>query len=196
MKKILFIDRDGTLIKEAPPEYRVDSFSKLEFYPQVFRYLGMIVREFDYTLIMVTNQDGLGNADFPVTVFQPVHDLIIKSFANEGIIFSAVHIDRTYPAENKNTRKPGTGMLTAYLNDPVYDISNSFVIGDRITDMQLAKNIGCKGFWLNEDESLGAAEIDNSTKELRKFTIVSESPEWADIYNYLKAQSLKKVNYS
>ena len=186
MKKILFIDRDGTIIKEAPPEYRIDSFSKLEFYPHVFQYLGKIVREFDYELIMVTNQDGLGDADFPEAAFQPVHDLVMKSFANEGIIFSAVHIDRSYPAENKNTRKPGTGMLTAYLNDPAYDIANSFMIGDRITDMQLAKNLGCKGFWLNDDMTLGAAEINNSIEELRRSTIVVETPDWVAIYDYLK----------
>ena len=187
MKKILFIDRDGTIIKEAPPEYRVDSFTKLEFYPHVFEYLGKIVREFNYELIMVTNQDGLGTAEFPEPVFQPVHDLIMKSFANEGIVFSAVYIDRSYPDEHKATRKPGTGMLTAYLNNPVYDIANSLMIGDRITDMQLAKNLGCKGLWLKEDANLGAAELNNSSEELRKETIVLESPDWADMYDYLRS---------
>ena len=187
MKKILFIDRDGTIIKEAPPEYRIDSFTKLEFYPHVFEYLGKIVREFNYELIMVTNQDGLGTAEFPESVFQPVHDLIMKSFANEGIVFSAVYIDRSYPDEHKTTRKPGTGMLTAYLNNPIYDIANSLMIGDRITDMQLAKNLGCKGLWLKEDANLGAAELNNSSEELRKGTIVLESPDWADMYDYLRS---------
>ena len=186
MKKILFIDRDGTIIKESPPEYRIDSFAKLEFYPHVFEWLGKITREFDYELIMVTNQDGLGRAEFPESAFEPVHNLVMKSFANEGIIFSAVYIDRSYPAENKSTRKPGTGMLTAYLNNPEYDIANSFMIGDRITDMQLAKNLGCKGYWLKEDANLGAAELNNTAEELKKTTIVLESPNWVDIYNSLK----------
>lgn len=186
MKKILFIDRDGTLIKEAPPEYRIDSFAKLEFYPHVFEWLGKIAREFDYEMLMVTNQDGLGTTDFPVERFQPVQDLVIKSFANEGIHFSAVYIDRSYPAENKDTRKPGTGMLTRYLHNPGYDISRSFVIGDRITDMQLAKNLGCKGFWLKEDAGLGAAEIKDTEAQLQEDTIVLQSPDWEDIYTYLK----------
>jgi imidazoleglycerol-phosphate dehydratase/histidinol-phosphatase len=186
MKKNLFIDRDGTIIKEAPPVYRVDSFSKLEFYPHVFEFLGKIARELDYELVMVTNQDGLGRPEFPESVFQPVHDLVMKSFANEGIFFSAVYIDRSYPAENKNTRKPGTGMLTAYMNDPAYDILHSFVIGDRITDMQLAKNLGCKGFWLKEDALLGAAEINDTVEKLRQDTILLESPDWEAIYHYLK----------
>lgn len=193
MKKILFIDRDGTVIKESPPEYRVDSFAKLEFYPQVFQFLGNIVREFDYELIMVTNQDGLGTEEFPASAFQPVHDLILKSFANEGIIFSAVYIDRSYPAENKNTRKPATGMLMAYLNNADYDILNSFMIGDRITDMQLAKNLGCRGFWLKEDAALGAAEINDTLEELKKNTILLESPNWEDIYNYLQRLSENRV---
>ena len=186
MKKILFIDRDGTIIKEAPPEYRVDSFTKLEFYPHVFEYLGKIVREFNYELIMVTNQDGLGTAEFPEAAFQPVHELIMKSFANEGIVFSAVYIDRSYPDEHKATRKPGTGMLTAYLNNPDYDMANSLMIGDRITDMQLAKNLGCKGYWLKEDATLGAGEGNTTAEELKKGTIVLESPYWLDIYNDLK----------
>ncbi|MFN8243791.1 MAG: histidinol-phosphatase [Ferruginibacter sp.] len=185
MKKILFIDRDGTIIKEAPPEYRVDAFSKLEFYPHVFRYLGAIARELDFELVMVTNQDGLGRPEFPFEKFQPVHDLVMKSFGNEGIVFSAVHIDDTYPEEHKPTRKPGTGMLLSYLDNPAYDIAGSFVIGDRITDMQLAHNLGCKGIWLKEDATLGAAEITTTEKTLREATIVLENPAWEAVYQYL-----------
>ena len=186
MKKVLFIDRDGVLIKEAPPTYQLDSFDKLEFYPDVFEYLRKIATELDYELVMVTNQDGMGTAIFPENTFWPVHNFVLKSLANEGIHFSEVNIDRTFPKDNAPTRKPGTGMLTKYLNTPAYDLAKSFVIGDRITDMQLAKNLGCKGLWLNNDPDLGATEINSTIDELRKEVIVLESPDWKAIYGYLK----------
>ena len=194
MKKILFIDRDGVLIKEAPPTYQLDSFSKLEFYPDMFLYLRKIAAELAYEFVMVTNQDGLGTASFPEDSFWPVHNFVLQSLANESIHFSEVCIDRTFAKDNAPTRKPGTGMLTKYLSNPAYDIANSFVIGDRITDMQLAKNLGCKGFWLNNDASLGATEINNTIDELRKNVIVNESPNWQDIYNYLKLPARKIVH--
>ena len=194
MKKILFIDRDGVLIKEAPPTYQLDSFSKLEFYPDMFLYLRKIAAELEYEFVMVTNQDGLGTASFPEDSFWPVHNFVLQSLANESIHFSEVCIDRTFAKDNAPTRKPGTGMLTKYLSNPAYDIANSFVIGDRITDMQLAKNLGCKGFWLNNDASLGATEINNTIDELRKNVIVNESPNWQDIYNYLKLPARKIVH--
>lgn len=186
MKKVLFIDRDGTLIKEAPPTYQLDSFSKLEFYPDMFLYMRKIAEELDYELVMVTNQDGLGTDIFPEESFWPVHNVVMTSLVNENIHFSKVLIDKTYPSDNAPTRKPGTGMLLEYLDNPAYDIANSFVIGDRITDIQLAKNLGCKGFWLNIDSTLGAAEINDAVESLRKDTIVVESPHWKDIYEYLK----------
>ena len=185
-KKILFVDRDGVIIKEAPPSYQLDSFDKLEFYPGMFGYLHKIANEMDYELVMVTNQDGLGTASFPEDTFWPVHNFVIKSLANESIHFSEVFIDRTFPKDNAPTRKPGTGMLTQYLDNPAYDIPQSFVIGDRVTDMQLAKNLGCKGIWLNNDTSLGAAEINNTIEELRKNVVVLETKNWKDIYEYLK----------
>ena len=186
MKKILFIDRDGVLIKEAPPTYQLDSFDKLEFYPDVFEYLRKIAMELDYELIMVTNQDGMGTPAFPEATFWPVHNFVLKSLANEGIHFSEVNIDRTFAKDNAPTRKPGTGMLTKYINNPDYDLSKSFVIGDRITDMQLAKNLGCKGCWFNNDPDLGATEINSTIDDLRKEVIVLESPEWEAIYEFLK----------
>lgn len=186
MKKILFIDRDGVLIQEAPPTYQLDSFSKLEFYPDMFKYLRKISEELGFIFVMVTNQDGLGTASFPEDTFWPVHHIVIKSLANENIHFTEICIDRTFPDQHAPTRKPGTGMLTKYLDNPAYDLANSFVIGDRITDMQLAKNIGCKGFWLNNDTSLGATEINETIDNLRKNVIVLESPDWSAIYNYLK----------
>ncbi len=185
-KRVLFIDRDGTLIKEAPPTYQLDSFSKLEFYPDMFLYMRKIATELDYELVMVTNQDGLGTASFPEDTFWPVHNLVMKSLENEAIYFSDVCIDRTFPEEHAPTRKPGIGMFTKYLNNPEYDIANSFVIGDRITDMQLAKNLNCKGLWINIDASLGAAEIKDTIIALKKDVIVLETPDWIDIYNYLK----------
>jgi imidazoleglycerol-phosphate dehydratase / histidinol-phosphatase len=185
-KKVLFIDRDGTLIKEAPPTYQLDSFSKLAFYPDMFLYMRKIATELDYELVMVTNQDGLGTASFPEDTFWPVHNVVMQSLESEVIHFKEVFIDKTFPKDNAPTRKPGTGMLTKYIGNSTYDLANSFVIGDRITDMQLAKNLGCKGFWLNIDDKLGAAEIQNSLNELRKDTIILESPNWSDIYAYLK----------
>lgn len=193
--RLLFIDRDGTLIKEAPPTYQLDSFSKLEFYPDMFLYMRKIAEELDYELVMVTNQDGLGTAAFPEDTFWPVHNLVMTSLANENIHFSEVFIDRTFPEDNASTRKPGTGMLTKYLDNPAYDIANSFVIGDRITDMQLAKNLGCKGFWLNIDASLGAAEINDKVESLRKYTIALESPHWKNIYEFLKLPPRKVTHY-
>jgi len=186
MKRILFIDRDGTIIKEAPPTYQLDDFGKLEFYPDMFYYLRKIATELDYELVMVTNQDGLGTASFPEETFWPVHNLMMNSLENESIKFTDVIIDRTFAAENAPTRKPATGLLSKYIKNPDYDLTNSFVIGDRITDMQLAKNLGCKGLWLNIDSSLGADEIDNSADDLKKETVALETQEWADICNFLK----------
>ena len=184
-RKVLFIDRDGTLIKEAPPTYQIDSLEKLEFYPEVFYYMSRIASEFDYELVMVTNQDGLGTASYPEEKFWPIQQHVIKSFANEGVVFNGVYIDRSFPSENKPTRKPGTAMLTKYLNNPEYDIANSYMIGDRITDVQLAKNLNCKAFWLNNDVNLGAGEISDAAKLLQP-VIALETTEWKKIYEYLK----------
>ncbi|MCC6287822.1 MAG: bifunctional histidinol-phosphatase/imidazoleglycerol-phosphate dehydratase HisB [Chitinophagaceae bacterium] len=184
-KRILFIDRDGTLIYEDPPEYQLDSYDKLTFYPHMFEYMIKIASELDYELVMVTNQDGLGTAKFPEHTFWPLHNLVMKSLEGENIYFSAVHIDRTYPHENAPTRKPGIGMLTGYLNNGAYDIPNSFVIGDRITDIQLAKNLGCKGIWINNDAGLGAAEISDKVSALQD-TIALETTSWKEIYEFLK----------
>jgi imidazoleglycerol-phosphate dehydratase/histidinol-phosphatase len=185
MKRILFIDRDGTLIKEAPPTYQIDSFEKLEFYPEMFEYMGRIAREFDYELLMVTNQDGLGTKDFPEDTFWPVQNFVIKALEGEGIRFTGVYIDKTFPSEKAPTRKPGTGMLTKYIGNAEYDLVNSFVIGDRITDVQLAKNLGCKAIWLNNDPNLGGAEVSDSQRELQN-AIALETADWSKIYEFLK----------
>jgi imidazoleglycerol-phosphate dehydratase / histidinol-phosphatase len=184
MRKILFIDRDGTLIKEAPPTYQLDSFEKLEFYPAMFTWMRRIATELDFELVMVTNQDGMGTVIFPEDTFWPVHNFVMKSLVNEGINFSDVYIDKTFPKDNSPTRKPGTAMLTKYLNNPAYDIAGSFVIGDRITDVQLAKNLGCKAIWLNNDATLGVAELNDEIANLQ-ITIALETTSWKSIYEYL-----------
>ena len=153
MKKVLFIDRDGTLVVEPPVDYQLDSFEKLEFVPKVFRNLGFIRSKLDFEFAMVTNQDGLGTSSFPEETFWPVHNLVMQTLANEGITFDEVFIDRSFPEDNAPTRKPRTGMLGKYLNNPIYDLPGSFVIGDRYTDVELAKNLGCKAILLQDDKS-------------------------------------------
>lgn len=184
MKKILFIDRDGTLIKE-PYDYRVDSFEKLEFYPEVFYYLKKIVAELDFELVMVTNQDGLGTDEYPEAVFNPIQDFIIKSFKNEAITFNEILIDKSYPEAKLPTRKPGVGMLLSYLNNPEYDLKNSFVIGDRLTDVELAKNIECRAIFINGDKELGSGELSVDTALLQQ-SIALETADWKSVYTFLK----------
>lgn len=181
MKKVLFIDRDGTLAIE-PDDYQLDALDKLIFYPEVFTYLGKIVREMDYELVMVTNQDGLGTDSFPEDTFWPTHDFLLKSFENEGIVFDQVIIDKTFPEDNAPTRKPRTGLLNKYMDDKAYDLGQSFVIGDRLTDMELAKNLGAKGLFISNDETLGKAEAGNGLVE----AIALKTTTWAEIYSYLK----------
>lgn len=193
MKKVLFIDRDGTLICEAPPSYQIDSFGKLEFYPGMFSCMKKIATELDYELVMVSNQDGLGTPSFPEELFRPVHEFVMKALENEGIRFSAVLIDRSLPADNAPTRKPGTGMLSAYINNPAYDLANSYVIGDRITDVQLAKNLGCKAIWMNMDATLGATETSDSANALRN-VVALETTNWQLIYEFLRLKQRKAIH--
>ena len=152
MKKILFIDRDGTLVIEPPVDYQLDAFEKLEFYPKVFRNLHFIRKKLDFEFVMVTNQDGLGTDSFPEETFWPVHNLMLKTFENEGITFDNICIDRSFPEDNTPTRKPRTGMLTQYIDKPEYDLAGSFVIGDRATDVELAKNLGCRAILLQDSK--------------------------------------------
>jgi imidazoleglycerol-phosphate dehydratase/histidinol-phosphatase len=182
-KKVLFIDRDGTIIKETQDE-QIDAFEKMIFYPKAFTFLGKIAKELDFELVMITNQDGLGTDIFPEETFWPVHDFIMKSFENEGVVFDEVFLDRTFPHENADTRKPGTGLLKAYFSDD-YDLSNSFMIGDRLTDMELAKNLGSKGIFINDNTNLGTGEITVKREELDEI-IVLESNDWEKIYEFLK----------
>jgi len=184
MQKILFLDRDGTLNLE-PEDYQVDALSKVVFYPEVFQYLGRVTRELDYELVMVTNQDGLGTDSFPEDTFWPAQNMIVDTLAGEGITFSEIIIDRTFAKDNQPTRKPGTALLTKYLEGD-YDLANSYVVGDRLTDMQLAKNLGAKGIWMNNTPELGADELPSEQLQELETTIALTSTSWADIYALLK----------
>ncbi|MCL4106774.1 UNVERIFIED_CONTAM: hypothetical protein GTU68_048218 [Idotea baltica] len=150
MKKILFLDRDGVLAVEPPEDYQLDSLEKLELMPGVLRYLPQIMEQLDFELVMVTNQDGLGTEIFPEETFWPAHNKIVEALKNEGVVFDDIYIDKTFESENKDTRKPGTGMLHKYL-DGTYDLEGSYVVGDRLSDMQLAKNLGAKGILINPE---------------------------------------------
>lgn len=184
MKKVLFIDRDGTLVLEPPVDYQLDSLEKLAFYPKVFQYMAKIASELDYELVMVTNQDGLGTASFPEDTFWPAHNKVLSSFEKEGVIFSEILIDKTFPDENADTRKPRTGLLTKYFSND-YDLKNSFVLGDRVTDMELAKNLGSKGIYLAENLELETNEIASTKQEILD-CIALTSPNWSEIYEFLK----------
>ena len=152
-KKVLFIDRDGTLVIEPPIDYQLDSLEKLRFYPKVMRNLGFLRSKLDFEFVMVTNQDGLGTASFPEETFWPAHNLILQTLEGEGITLHRTCTDPPIPADNAPTRKPRTGMLTSYLDNPDYDLPGSFVIGDRPTDVELALNLGCRAILLQDDDS-------------------------------------------
>ncbi len=179
MKKVLFIDRDGTLIIEPPEDFQVDSLEKLEFYPGVFQNLSKIAREMDYELVMVTNQDGLGTDSFPFEDFIKPQEKMLKTFENEGIIFSDILIDKSFEHENLPTRKPGIGMLSKYIYGN-YDLENSYVIGDRNTDVQLAENLATKAIFINESFNEKA---------------VLSTTDWSEIYLFLKQESRKSRVY-
>ncbi|MHC9087498.1 bifunctional histidinol-phosphatase/imidazoleglycerol-phosphate dehydratase HisB [Tenacibaculum sp. IMCC1] len=185
MKKILFIDRDGTLIKE-PADEQTDSFEKLQFYPKVFQGLSKIAKELDFELVLVTNQDGLGTEAYPENTFWPVHNFVMNTLKEEGIEFVEEIIDRTFAKDNQPTRKPNTGLLTKYFSKE-YDLKNSFVIGDRLTDIELAKNLGAQGIYINDETNLGTDEITVKREELDDF-IALESNDWNTIYEFLKLE--------
>ena len=182
MKRALFIDRDGTLVIEPPVDYQLDSLEKLVFYPKVFRNLYFIRKQLDFEFVMVTNQDGLGTDSFPEDTFWPAHDKMLKTLEGEGIRFDDILIDRSFPEENSPNRKPRTGMLGRYLSGE-YDLANSYVIGDRLTDMQLAVNLGAKGIWLRSDDS----EAQQLLMENPAISPVLITDDWDRITEYLFA---------
>ncbi len=183
MKRVLFIDRDGTMIRE-PEDEQIDSFEKLEFYPKALFYLAKIANELDFELVMITNQDGLGTEAFPENTFHPVHNFIMDTFKNEGVIFKKQFIDRSFPKDNSPNRKPQTGLLTEYFSE-AYDLKNSYVIGDRMTDMELAKNLNAQGIYLNNQSNLGSTETSVSDEEIAR-SICLETDQWKAIYEFLK----------
>jgi imidazoleglycerol-phosphate dehydratase/histidinol-phosphatase len=187
MKKVLFIDRDGTIVLE-PEGFQLDSLDKLEFYPKSFQYLAKIAKEMDYELVMVTNQDGLGTDCFPEDTFWPTQNFILRAFENEGVLFDDIFVDRSFPEDNAPTRKPRTGMLTKYIDNPEYDLANSFVLGDRLTDVELAKNLGAKAIFMNTTEGAGSTEIAVKREELDD-VIILQSTDWKVIYEFLKLEA-------
>jgi imidazoleglycerol-phosphate dehydratase/histidinol-phosphatase len=187
MKKVLFIDRDGTMVLE-PDGYQLDSLDKLEFYPKAFQYLAKIATELEYELVMVTNQDGLGTDSFPEDTFWPTQNFILRAFENEGILFDDIFVDRSFPEDNAPTRKPRTGMLLKYIDNLEYDLVNSFVLGDRLTDVELAKNLGAKAIFLNTTDGAGNTEIASKREELDS-VITLQSTDWKEIYEFLKLES-------
>ncbi|WP_046745550.1 bifunctional histidinol-phosphatase/imidazoleglycerol-phosphate dehydratase HisB [Kordia zhangzhouensis] len=188
MKRVLFIDRDGTIIKE-PADEQIDSFEKLVFYPKALSALRKIANELDFELVMITNQDGLGTEVYPEETFWPVHNFMLQTLKGEEIAFNKIVIDRTFAKDNAPTRKPNTGLLTEYFSEE-YDLANSFVIGDRLTDIELAKNLGAKGIYINDETFLGTDEITVKRSELDNF-IALESNNWDEIYAFLKAKERK-----
>ena len=188
-KRILFIDRDGSLVLEPPVDFQLDSLEKLEFYPGVFRNLSFIREKLDFMFVMVTNQDGMGTASFPEETFWPAQNKVLKAFENEGVTFDAIHIDRPLPEDLAPTRKPRTGMLTGYLTDE-FDLENSFVIGDRMTDVELAKNLGCKAILLQQDNDETAI---NLSKQGICGVCALISPSWNDVSAFLFAGERQAV---
>ena len=184
-KKILFIDRDGTLILETADE-QIDSFAKLEFYPGALPWLSRIAKELDFELVMVTNQDGLGAASYPEDTFWPIQNFVVKTFENEGVKFSHFAIDRTFPKDNAPTRKPGTALLTQYLDTEKYNLKGSYTIGDRKNDILLAKNLGARAIWLNNNSNLGGGEFTQEQHDALESVIALETTDWQKIYEFLK----------
>lgn len=183
MEKLLLIDRDGTLIIEPSEDYQVDSLEKLEFYPDVFRFLYNIRHFTDYKLVIVSNQDGMGTDSFPYEDFHIPHEKFLSVFRSQGIEFDDILIDTSFPGENVPTRKPRTGLLEKYMKGE-YDLNNSFVIGDRITDVELARNLGAKAFFLNTQKD-SSEIIKNNLSD----TCALVSDSWEDIWNYLSGIS-------
>lgn len=181
LTKLLFIDRDGTLILE-PEDEQIDSFQKLKFYPEALQYLPRIAKELDFELVLVSNQDGLGTDAHPEANFWPVHHFIVDVFKGEGVHFLKEHIDRTFPDQQAPTRKPGTGMLTEYFDDTTYDLSRSFVIGDRPNDVKLAENLGAKAIWLRNNDQLGKLE----NLQINPDVVALQTSDWKSIYEFLK----------
>ena len=192
MKPILFIDRDGVVLEEPASDYQVDSIHKTSFVPGAISYLSKIATDFGFYKVMVTNQDGLGTEIFPIETFQPIQDLMLRTLKGEGFVFDEVFVDVTFPSDNKPTRKPGTGLVSHLINNVHYDISNSYVIGDRWSDIELAKNIGCKAIYLKSP--LQGLSLTPEQEQTLTPYIAFQAASWAEIYSFLKL-GLRKVTH-
>ncbi|SJZ48843.1 bifunctional histidinol-phosphatase/imidazoleglycerol-phosphate dehydratase HisB [Sediminibacterium ginsengisoli] len=191
MKRVLFIDRDGVVLQEPPTDFQVDAIEKMTFVPGAITALSRIAKDFDYYKVMVTNQDGLGTDAYPEFDFHPYHDLMVRTLAGEGFVFDEMIIDRTFAHENQPTRKPGTALLQHFINNDGYDIASSFVIGDRWSDIQLAKNLGCKAIYFRSGLHSFSEEQEATLRE----TIALETDQWEDVYAFLKL-GMRKVSHT
>ncbi|MFY9465342.1 MAG: bifunctional histidinol-phosphatase/imidazoleglycerol-phosphate dehydratase HisB [Sediminibacterium sp.] len=190
MRSVLFIDRDGVVLQEPPTDFQVDSIEKTSFVPGAITQLSRIAADFDYYKVMVTNQDGLGTESYPEHQFHPFQNLMLRTLEGEGFLFDEMIIDRTFAADNRPTRKPGTALLGHFINDPQFDLAHSYVIGDRWSDIQLAKNLGCKAIYLKS----GLHELSEEQVFEYADTIALETSDWAEIYAFLKL-GLRKVTH-
>lgn len=189
-RPVLFIDRDGVILQEPPDDYQVDSIAKTSFVPGAITALSMIAAELDFYKVMVTNQDGLGTDSYPEENFHPYHDLMTRTLAGEGFVFDEMIIDRTFEKDNQPTRKPGTALLGHLVSNKSFDLANSFAIGDRWSDIQLAKNLGCKAIWYRSSLHGLTAEQEANLRD----TIVLETADWKEIYSFLKLGQRKVVH--
>lgn len=189
-QRILLLDRDGVILQEHPPDYQLDHISKIRFMPGAVSALGRIARELDFYKVMISNQDGLGTDAFPEDSFWPYHDLMLETLSGEGFTFDEAHIDKSYDWEELPTRKPGTGLLTHLLNNPAYDLANSFMVGDRWSDMQLAKNLGVKGILIKSPTLPITPEQEKEYADV----IALATDDWQEIYTFLK-NGLRKVSH-
>jgi len=190
MKRILFIDRDGVVLQEPPVDFQIDDIYKTSFVKGALTQLSRIAAEFDFYKVMVTNQDGLGTNSYPESQFYPYHDLMIRTLDSVGFVFDEMIIDKTFASDNQPTRKPGTALLTHLMNNPAYDLANSFVIGDRWSDIQLAVNLGAKAIYFKS----GLHELSPEQEALFKEVIVLETDSWEAIYQFLKS-GLRQVHH-
>jgi imidazoleglycerol-phosphate dehydratase / histidinol-phosphatase len=189
MVKYLFIDRDGTIIQSPPSPAQIDTIEELIFLPDAIEYLGKIAKELTFKFVMVTNQNGLGTAQYSLESFHEIQDHMLAILSNAEIIFDDIIIDDSYPHENSDLRKPRIGRMHGYLNDTNNDIKNSFVIGDRLTDVQFAKNLGCKAIFVNPENLRGASELTDSIEELKTNHVALATTHWKDVYEFLKTQN-------
>ncbi len=184
MKRILFVDRDGVILQEPPIDFQVDSIDKTTFVKGCITALGKISAELNFYKVMVTNQDGLGTESFPADTFYPAQNLMLRTLAGEGFVFDEVHVDETFAANGKDTRKPGTGMISHLMNHVDFDLTNSYVIGDRWSDIQLAKNLGAKAIYLTSP--VQSLKLTAEQEESLRPTIALETSDWNEIYTFLK----------